>query len=82
MTAIDELTCQELVELVTEYLEGTLSPAERARFEAHLKLCDGCSRYLEHMRRAIRLMGKLSEEAIAPEAEQTLLQVFRNWKRN
>jgi len=82
MTAIDELTCQELVELVTEYLEGTLSPAERARFEAHLKLCDGCSRYLEHMRRAIRLVGKLSEEAIAPEAEQTLLQDFRNWKRN
>lgn len=82
MTAVDELTCKELVELVTEYLEGTLSPAERTRFEAHLKICDGCSRYLEHMRRTIRLVGKLSEETIAPEAEQALLQVFRNWKKN
>jgi anti-sigma factor RsiW len=82
MTDIDELTCQELVELVTKYLEGALSPAERTRFEAHLTMCDGCSRYLEHMRRTIRLVGKLSEETIAPEAEQALLQVFRSWKRN
>jgi anti-sigma factor RsiW len=81
MTAVDELTCKELVELVTEYLEGTLSPSERRRFEAHLKTCDGCGRYLEHMRHTIRLVGKLSEEAITPEAEQTLLQVFRDWKK-
>ena len=65
---------------ITSYLEGALSPAEHARFEAHLTTCTGCTRYLEQIRQTIRLAGKLTEEAIAPYARQELLQVFRNWK--
>ena len=61
------LTCVELVELVTDYLEGALSPRERARFDAHLAECDGCQAYVEQMRTVIALTGRITEEAIPPE---------------
>jgi anti-sigma factor RsiW len=77
----DELSCQEFVELVTEYLEGTLSPAERARFQAHIEDCDACTIYLEQIRQTIRALGHLSEERIAPSARDRLLAEFRDWKR-
>ncbi len=75
-----ELTCKELVELVTDYFEEQLSEAERQRFEAHLARCVGCQNHLEQMRQTMRLLGKLTEESIAPDTQQELLQVFRNWK--
>jgi anti-sigma factor RsiW len=75
-----ELTCQELVELVTDYLEGTLSPAERARFDAHITGCTGCRRYLAQMRQTIATLPRLTEETIQPEARDALLQAFRTWK--
>ena len=75
-----ELNCQELVELVTDYLEGVLLPAECARFEAHLTGCDGCTRYLEQMRLTIAAVGRLTEESIEPAARAELLQLFRDWK--
>jgi anti-sigma factor RsiW len=77
----DELACKELVELVTEYVEGTLPGRQRARFDEHLALCPGCRAYLEQMRQTIRALGKLSEEAIAPRAREELLRAFRGWKR-
>jgi predicted anti-sigma-YlaC factor YlaD len=70
-----------MVELVTEYLEGAMSPREIAIFENHLSVCPGCTAYLEQMRQTIRLAGKLTEESIAPQARDELLQVFRNWKK-
>ncbi len=76
------LTCKELVELVTDYLENVLDPAERTRFEEHLKRCDGCTTYLDQMRRTVRALGKLTEESIAPDARQELLQIFQDWKRS
>lgn len=76
-----DLTCKELVELVTEYIEGTLPAAERARFEAHLPACSGCRTYLDQMRRTIRAMGRLTEATIPPPARDELLSIFRNWKR-
>jgi predicted anti-sigma-YlaC factor YlaD len=75
-----DLTCQELVELVTDYLEGKLSAMDRARFEQHLHVCDGCTNYLDQMRRTISILGKLTEASIDPQARQDLLQIFRNWK--
>lgn len=81
MTESAELTCQELVELVTEYLEGSLPAAQRARFEAHLAECPYCRIYLEQMRATIGLLGRLTEETIPPAAKQELLQLFRNWKQ-
>jgi len=74
------MTCQQFVELVTDYLEGSLSPEDRARFEAHLAVCDGCEIYLEQIEETIRLTGKLSEEQLAPEAQEKLLKIFRDWK--
>jgi anti-sigma factor RsiW len=76
------LTCQELVELVTEYLEGALQVEERARFEAHLANCRGCTRYLEQMRQSIGLMGRLTEESISAPVRDELLAVFRTWKES
>ena len=75
-----ELTCRELVELVTDYLEGALLPHERRRFEHHIALCDGCTTYLDQMRTTIALTGSLTEESITPEAQERLLHVFRDWK--
>ncbi|MBI4278178.1 MAG: zf-HC2 domain-containing protein [Armatimonadetes bacterium] len=81
MTTSNELTCQELVELVTEYLEGMLSPEERARFDAHLAICSGCRTYLEQFRQMIRTLGRLTEASVPPQARDELLMVFRHWKR-
>ena len=80
MTTADGLTCQELVELVTDYLEGALPAAERARFEAHLATCDGCDAYLEQMRQTIQLAHRLSEDSLAPPVREGLLRTFRDWK--
>jgi anti-sigma factor RsiW len=76
-----ELTCRELVELVTDYLEGRMPPAERGRVDDHLGGCPGCRAYLEQMRQTIRATGRLSEEALLPEARDRLLALFRDWKR-
>ena len=77
----EELTCQELVELVTAYLDNAQAPADRRRFDAHLVDCDGCSRYLEQMRTSIRVAGMVTEEQIDPAARDNLLRLFRDWKR-
>ncbi|MFN0096515.1 MAG: zf-HC2 domain-containing protein [Dehalococcoidia bacterium] len=77
---VDELSCQELVELVTAYLDDALDSGERARFEAHLDDCSGCEAYLDQMRTAIRLTGALREEAIGADARGRLLAAFRGWK--
>jgi anti-sigma factor RsiW len=75
-----ELTCQELVELVTEYFEGTLPPEERTRFEAHLSACRGCRAYLRQMQQTVRLAGRLSEDDLPEATKQRLLHAFRTWK--
>lgn len=79
MTHADGLTCQELVELVTDYLEGRLGPQERARFEAHIEICPGCDAYLEQMRTVVRLAGRLPQESLSTPARDALLAAFRDW---
>ena len=81
MTDVLALSCQELVELVTDYLEQALSPGELARFEAHSAGCDNCTHYLDQMRQTIRVTGTLTREDISPEAEEELLALFRSWRR-
>jgi predicted anti-sigma-YlaC factor YlaD len=75
------LSCQQFVELVTDYFEGALSPVERARFEAHLGVCSGCRVYLDQLRQTIRLFGALTEENIPDDAKDHLLRAFRDWQR-
>jgi anti-sigma factor RsiW len=81
MTAQEEMSCKELVELVTDYLEGALPQGERARFEEHLQQCPGCDTYLDQMRHVIRTLGRLSEDSVSPAAKATFLETFRNWKQ-
>ena len=77
----DELACQELVEIVSDYLEGALPEADRERFDAHLEICEGCRRYLDQMRTTIRVVGTLTEDDLDPRARDQLLQLFREWNR-
>ena len=76
----DQLSCQELVELVTAYFEGALTPDERRRFDEHLDMCSGCRAYVAQMRTTIELVGTLRVEHVSPEAEDALLAAFRSWK--
>jgi anti-sigma factor RsiW len=81
MSDTDEMACQELVEVVTDYLDGTLEPADRRRFEEHLAVCAGCRNYLEQMRATIRVTGGLKAENIPAGMRAQLLEAFRGWKR-
>ncbi len=81
VAANDDVTCQELVEIVSDYLEGALPEADRERFDAHLEVCEGCRRYLDQMRTTIRVVGTLSEDDLDPGARDQLLQLFREWNR-
>ena len=74
------LTCQEMVELVTDYLEGRMDDATRARFEEHVAECDACTLYIEQMRETIVALGHIPAESISAEAEDELVAAFRNWR--
>jgi anti-sigma factor RsiW len=75
-----DMTCKELVELVTDYLEGSLAASERARFKSHLADCPFCTVYVGQLRSTIRAMGRLPEEKISPEALEQLRAHFRRWR--
>ena len=81
MSAAEALSCQELTELVTDYLEGALPPAEKSRFEEHLAECGNCEIYLEQIRATIRVTGTLTPDELSSEAEEALLDAFRDWRR-
>jgi anti-sigma factor RsiW len=75
-----DLTCAEVVELVTEYLEDGLLPEDRERFEEHLGVCDLCVTYLEQMRETIARTGQLRAESLDPQLHDALVDAFRGWK--
>lgn len=75
------MTCREMVELVTAYLEGNLPPEQRARFEEHLAICDGCQAYVEEMRNTLTALGRLPEDRLSSHARETLLAAFGDWPR-
>jgi anti-sigma factor RsiW len=76
----EELACIELVEVVTDYLEDALPAHELRRFEAHLEECPYCIEYVEQMRQVGSALGGLTDEAIAPQARDALLEAFRGWR--
>jgi anti-sigma factor RsiW len=80
MSSVEAFSCQELVELVTDYLEDALPPEERARFQSHLEECGNCQLYLEQIRRTVELAGTLTPESLDPKAERELLHAFRDWR--
>lgn len=75
-----DLACQQVVELVTDYLEGRLSKRDRRRFERHLAGCPNCSEYLAQMRLTIAAAGAIDAESLAPEARDDLMDLFRRYR--
>ena len=74
------MRCREVVELITAYLDGALSAADRARFEQHISGCDGCRAYLAQLRTARMLMGRVADEPMPQPLKAELLSAFRSWK--
>jgi anti-sigma factor RsiW len=75
-----ELVCQQVVELVTDYLEDALSRSQRRRFEAHLAGCEHCTEYLAQMRATIELTGRLQVEDLSPEMREQFSSIYRRWR--
>lgn len=80
MTNDHSLSCKDLVELVTDYFEGALAPADHLRFEVHIAACRGCDSFLLQMRQTVTLLGSLPEASVDPAARETLLTIFRDWR--
>jgi anti-sigma factor RsiW len=76
----DEMSCRELVKVITDYLEGRMGADDRLRFEAHLEECPYCVNYLEQMRATVEALGQLGEDTIAPESRREVLEAFRGWR--
>jgi anti-sigma factor RsiW len=74
------MTCRQVVELMTDYLEGALSPSDRLRFEQHIAGCDGCRAYLAQLATTRKVLSKLADEPIPAGLQAELVQAFRNWK--
>jgi anti-sigma factor RsiW len=74
------MKCRQVVELMTEYLEGALSPADRARFEEHIAGCEGCRGYLEQMRLTKAVLGRLAQEPVPAPLAGELMAAFKDWK--
>lgn len=77
----DPYRCQEAVELVTDYLEGAMSPSERERFERHLRACDACIRYVDQVRHTADVLGHVHPEAPTGTTRSALLDTFRDFHR-
>jgi anti-sigma factor RsiW len=81
MSSERTLTCRQLTEVLTDYLEGVMPPEDRARLEAHLELCEGCANYVTQMRQTIAATHVLRPEEVEATAPDELLAAFRAWKR-
>ena len=78
---VEPISCQEVVELVTDYLDGAMSPANVARFDHHLSLCDGCVFYVDQIRMTIAAVGRIGAEDVPPAVRDDLVAAFRDFKR-
>jgi anti-sigma factor RsiW len=81
MAEHEHISCQEVVELVTGYLDQTLPPEDASVFEQHINFCDGCEWYLDQMRTTVSTVGRIAEADVPPDARAKLLTAFREWKR-
>ena len=76
----EPMDCRDLVELVTAYLDGSLDPDTRARFDLHLLDCDGCDNYLQQFRVTVNTLGKASDDDVDPAFRSRLMEAFRDWR--
>ena len=77
----EHVTCQEVVELVSDYLDQALAPEEASLFEQHVNFCDGCDWYLDQMRSTVATVGRITEHDVPDETRTKLLSAFREWRR-
>jgi anti-sigma factor RsiW len=80
MTGREAMDCNELVELVTAYLDGSLDSQTRARFDSHLSECDGCENYLQQLRATVRTVGKIGNDELDPGFRNRLLDAFKDFR--
>lgn len=80
MSGIESMDCNELVELVTAYLDGALDLDTRARFDVHLTECDGCDNYLQQLRTTVETLGKVGGDELDPAFRDRLMTAFRDWR--
>lgn len=78
----EHITCQEVVDLVTEHLEGALPGDQASLFEQHLNFCEGCVWYVDQLRTTVTALGRIREEDVPDETRTQLLAAFRDWKRS
>ena len=78
---MDDITCREVLELLTDYLDGALAPADAEAVATHLDACEGCRRYLEQFKASIEAAAELREDTVPTEVRETLLAAFRTWRR-
>jgi putative zinc finger protein len=78
----DHVSCSEVVELVTDYLERSLPAGDAALFEQHLNVCEGCVWYVDEIRRTVETVGRIEPEEVPPEISSQLLTAFRDWRRS
>jgi anti-sigma factor RsiW len=80
-TTDDELSCQQVVEIITDYLEDALDPRDRLHVEEHLALCPGCKVYLDQMRSTVRALGHIPVDTLSQRAQADLMLAFRQFRR-
>jgi anti-sigma factor RsiW len=78
---MNEMACNELVDAVTAYLDGTLPEHDRRRFDAHIAECPSCTEYLEQMRDTICRLGTLDQATLSPQTREDIIAAFRDWRR-
>jgi anti-sigma factor RsiW len=76
----EDLPCREVTEILDGYLDGTMPADDRARLDAHLRICEGCVNYLDQLRTTIRLTGTLSDRSLPPGTTAAVMDAFRAWK--
>lgn len=76
----DHLSCQAVVELVTDYLDKALPPEKAALFEQHINFCEGCVLYVEQIQKTAEVLEEVREEDVSPEAKDRLMRTFRDWR--
>ena len=82
MSLAQDIACRELVELLTDYLEGAIPAADRARIDAHLARCDGCTRALDQLRTTIRVTGAIGIDDVPAPQREAMRDAFRGWRRS
>ena len=77
-----DITCRQVVALMTDYLDDALGPDDQALMEAHLAECEGCAEHLRQIRITVAVTGRIREEDLTPAVRDDLMDLYRRWRRD